>query len=318
VEMCGGFAYDYLPNGNLVAYPKGDKSVPPSLMMPRGGFFFDGILRAAPFDEDDLDAVRDFKDQFTVYSDEDALWIENNIKRLYEETDYAIIGLVSNGSFGDVGGLSGQALTKVQGIRALDDWLVAHILYPDYIHELFEYQLEIYLKNLEIYRQAAGEKIDVVYAQGTDFGMQTGELISPELFRTFYKKPMKAYTDWIHKNTKWKVMAHSCGSIVNLLDDLSESGIDILNPVQCSARGMDPVMLKEKYGDKFIFWGGGIDTQKTLPFGSADDCRKETAERISILGKGGGFVFNTIHNILGNTPINNLLAMYDTLAQYGR
>jgi len=318
VEMCGGFAYDYLPNGNLVAYPKGDKSVPPSLMMPKGGYFFDGIHRAAPFDEDDLDAVRDFKEQFSVFSDEDARWIENEAKRLYEETDYAIIGLLSNGSFGDAGGLPGAFLTKVQGIRALDDWLIAHIMYPDYIHELFEYQLEIYLKNLEIYRQAVGDRIDVIYAQGTDFGMQTGELISPDHYRTFYKKPMKTYTDWVHKNTKWKVMLHSCGSIVNLLDELSESGIDILNPLQCSARGMDPVMIKEKYGEKFIFWGGGIDTQKTLPFGTTEDVRREVTERLTILGKDGGFVFNTTHNIQGGTPIDNLLAMYGTLAKYGR
>jgi len=318
VEMCGGFAFDYLPNGNLVAYPQGDKSVPASLMMPKGGYFFDGIPRAEAFDEDDLDAVRDFKDQFTVFSDEDALWIENEAKRLYEETDLAIVGLFSNGSFGDAGGLPGAALKKVRGIRALDDWLVAHIMYPDYVHELFEYQLEIFLKNLEIYRQAVGDRIDVIYAQGTDFGMQTGEIISPDHYRTYYKKPMQSYTGWIHKNTCWKVMLHSCGSIVNLLDELGESGVDILNPIQCSARGMNPAMIKEKYGEKFIFWGGGVDTQRPPPFGSVEEVRREVTERISIFGKNGGFVFNTTHNIQGGTPIDNLLAMYDTVTKYGR
>jgi len=315
VEMCGGFAFDYLGDGKLVAYPQGDKSVPPSLMMPKGGYFFDGIQRAAPFDEDDLDAVRDYKEQFSVFSDEDARWIENEARRLYEETDCAIVGLIANGSFGDAGALPGAFLKKVQGIRALDDWLAAHILFPDYVRELFEYQTEVFIKNLEIYRQAVGERIDVIYTQGTDFGMQTGELISPEHYRVFYKGPIKAYTGWIHKNTKWKVMLHSCGSVVNLLDEFSESGIDILNPVQCSARGMDPHMLKEKYGDKFIFWGGGVDTQKTLPFGTEEQVRQEVTERINTLGKNGGFVFNTTHNIVGGTPIANLVAMYDTVAK---
>ena len=316
VQMCGGFAYDYTSDGKLVAYPQGDKSVPPSFMMPKGGYFFDGINRAAPFDEDDLDPVRDYGDQFAVYSDEDASWLEHEARRLYEETDCAIIGIVGDGSFGDAGALPGRALKKVQGIRAMDDWLMAHILYPDYVHELFEFQLQVFLKNLEIYRQAVGDRIDVIYTQGTDFGMQTGEIISPEHYRVFYKKPMEAYTRWIHKNTKWKVMIHTCGSIVNLLDDLAESGFDILNPVQCSAKGMDPAMLKGQYGDKFIFWGGGVDTQKTLPFGSADEVRQEVAERLRIFGEGGGFVFNTIHNIQGGTPVENVLSMYDTVAKY--
>ena len=316
VHMCGGFAFDCLPNGNVVAYPQGDKSVPPSFMMPKDGYFFDAIPRADPFDEDDLDAVRDYKDQFRVYSDEDARWIENEARRLHEETDYAIVGHMANGSFGDAAAVYGASLKKVQGIRALDDWLAAHILYPDYIHELFDYQLGIYMKNLEIYHQAVGDRIDVIFTQGTDFGMQTGELISPENYRTFYHKPMKTYTDWIHNNTKWKVMLHSCGSIVNLLDLLSESGVDILNPLQCSAKGMDPLTLKEKYGDKFIFWGGGIDTQKTLPFGTEEEVKQEAIQRVNVLGKNGGFVFNTNHNIVGGTPISNVLAMYDTFTRH--
>ena len=316
VEMCGGFAYDSQPDGSVVAYPQGDKSVPPSFKMPKNGYFFDALVRAGPFDEDDLDAVRDYKDQFRVYSDEDARWIENEAKRLYEETDYAIVGHMANGSFGDTAAIYGGGLKRVQGIRSIEDWLVAHILYPDYIHELFDFQLGIYLKNLEIYRQAVGDRIDVLFAQGTDFGMQTGELISPENYRTFYQAPMKAYTDWIHKNTKWKIMLHSCGSVVNLLDLFSESGIDILNPVQCSAKGMDPRMLKEKHGHQFIFWGGGIDTQKTLPFGTEEEVRQEAAGRLEVFGKDGGFVFNTNHNILGGSPVNNILAMYDTFAKH--
>jgi uroporphyrinogen-III decarboxylase len=96
-----------------------------------------------------------------------------------------------------------------------------------------------------------------------------------------------------------------------LLDDFVEMGVDILNPVQCSAAGMDAATVKSKYGDKLVFWGGGVDTQRTLPFGTPEEVREEVRERIRIFGKGGGYVFNTIHNILTNTPDENLLALYE-------
>lgn len=316
VYMPGGFAYDIRPDGSIVAYPQGDKSVQPSAIMPKDGSFFSGINRAKPIDEEHLNPIADFKEQFQVFTDEDARWLEEESVRLYEDTNYAVVGIMSNGSFGDVLALYGIGLKKVTGIRTLDEWLVAHLLHPDYIEELFEYQTEVYLKNLQIYHQAVGERIQVLYASGVDFGMQTGELISPELFRKFYKPCWKRITDWVHRNTGWKVMFHTCGSIVNLLDDIAESGIDILNPVQCSARGMDPVMLKEKYGDRFVFWGGGVNTQETLPFGSVDKVKNEVEERIRIFSKDGGFVFNTIHNIVAKTPIENLMAMYDVVKTF--
>jgi hypothetical protein len=313
VEIAGGFAWDRSANGDVVTYPQGDKNVLPCLKMPKGGAFFDVIQRADQFDEDDLDPVTDFKDQYPVLTDEEALWLESESKKLFEETDYAIIGNFSGGSFGNAGGLGGVGLKSVKGIRRFDDWLAAHILYPDYIHELFDFVLGICLKNLEIYYQAVGSRIDVLMASTTDFGMQTGALISPEQFRTFYKPRLKQFNDWVHKNTKWKVMAHTCGSLADLLDDIAESGIDILNPVQCSARGMDPVMLKEQYGDRFIFWGGGVDTQSTLMYGTVEQVRTEVRQRIDIFDGNGGFVFNPVHNIVDGVPVENILAMYETV-----
>jgi uroporphyrinogen-III decarboxylase len=103
-----------------------------------------------------------------------------------------------------------------------------------------------------------------------------------------------------------------------LLDDFIEAGFDILNPVQCSAAGMNPVELKQVYGDRLVFWGGGVDTQRTLPFGTPDEVRREVRERIKILGAGGGFVFNTIHNVQSGTPVENVLAMYETVKEAGR
>ena len=126
----------------------------------------------------------------------------------------------------------------------------------------------------------------------------------------------KRANDWIHKNTSWKTFYHTCSSIAAFLDDFVEIGVDILNPVQTSAKDMDPKMLKERYGYKLVFWGGGVDTQRTLPFGTPEDVRREVNERCQVLGKGGGFVFNTIHNIQSKVPIENLLAMFQAIREF--
>ena len=124
--------------------------------------------------------------------------------------------------------------------------------------------------------------------------------------------------DWVHENTSWKTWFHTCGSIINLLPELHEAGVDILNPVQCSATGMDPRMLKEEWGDKFIFWGGGVDTQRVLPFGTPEEVYNQVMERLEIFAPGGGFVFNTIHNIMGPTSPENLQAMFQAIRDYNK
>jgi uroporphyrinogen-III decarboxylase len=122
---------------------------------------------------------------------------------------------------------------------------------------------------------------------------------------------------WIHTHTGWKTFIHSCGAVIELIDDFIEAGFDILNPVQCSAALMDPRELKYRFGDRITFWGGGVDTQHTLPTGTPAEVRAQVLERLKIFGLGGGFVFNTIHNIQPKTPIENVLAMYETVREYG-
>ena len=156
-----------------------------------------------------------------------------------------------------------------------------------------------------------GDRIDVVVMSGTDFGSQNGPFISPNAYRDLFKPLHKAMNDWVHAHTPWKIFYHSCGAVAPLLDDFVDMGLDILNPVQCSAAGMDAAVLKQKYGDKLVFWGGGVDTQKTLPFGTAEEVRAEVRERVRVLGAGGGLVFNTVHNIQARTPTENVLAMYE-------
>lgn len=311
-----GNQWDVKPNGAIYIYPQGDRSVPPSGHMPAGGYFFDNIERSPDFDEDALTPLEDFKDDFTVMTDETARYLEQTSIRLYEETDYGIIGNLGGGSFGDSGVLPGPGLLRPQGIRRVEDWLMAHLLYPEYIQEVFELQTQVMLKNLEIYRQAVGHRAQVLWVSGTDFGTQNSEMINPATFRQLYKPYYQRVNDWIHENTGWKTFYHCCGSIVNLLDDFVEMGVDILNPVQLSARGMDMHMLKETYGDKLTFWGGGIDTQKVLPFGKPEEVRRQVLERLEVFAPGGGYVFNPIHNVVGGTPVENLIAMYDALREF--
>jgi uroporphyrinogen-III decarboxylase len=118
---------------------------------------------------------------------------------------------------------------------------------------------------------------------------------------------------WIHAHTPWKTFKHSCGAVATLIPAVIEAGFDILNPVQCSAAGMDAETLKAEYGADLVFWGGGVDTQKTLMFGTPEAVRAEVLRRVEIFGQGGGFVFNAVHNIQANVPVPNVIALFDAL-----
>ncbi|MFZ4617465.1 MAG: uroporphyrinogen decarboxylase family protein [Rectinemataceae bacterium] len=315
--MAGGMAFSRDEDGATYTYPQGDSSVAPSMKMPSGGYFFDNIDRGGSYDEDNLDARADFAGDFGIFDDETALHLERESKRLFEETNYGIVGMCGGGGFGDVFALPACWVKgQPQGIRRMEDWLMAHLLHPDYILELFDLQCGIALKNLEIYRQAVGDRVQVVWLSGTDFGTQNGPFASVDTYRELYKPFHRKLNDWVHANTGWKTFYHCCGSIVPLLDDFAESGIDILNPVQCSAAGMEPGFLKERYGDKFVFWGGGVDTQQTLPFGTPAEVREEVRERLETFAPGGGYVFNSIHNIVGKTPVENIVAFFEAFREF--
>jgi len=313
VEVGADFQTSEDGMGNTYIYPQGDRSAKPSAVLPRDGFYFDNIVRQEAVDEDHLDGRSDFKDQFTVYSDVELEFYQTESDHLYQNTDYGLILNFGGAAIGDAAFLSGPSMKKTPGIRRLEEWYMAHLLYPEYIKEVYDYQIEIALQNLELLRQAVGNQPQAIFMSGTDFGTQRSEFISPDMFREFYKPYYRKVNDWVHQNTQWKTFYHSCGSIPKLLDDFVDMGVDILNPVQCSAAGMDAASLKEKYGDRLVFWGGGVDTQKTLPFGTPEEVYAEVQERIGIFGKSGGFVFNPIHNIQANTPVENILAMFEAI-----
>jgi hypothetical protein len=299
-------------NGNILMYPQGDRSVPPSGIMPKGGYYFDSIIRQKPINDANL-SVEDNLEEFGPFSDKLLDHLRNRSEWLFASTDYAIVYSFSGTSFNDIGNVPAPELKDPKGIRDVEEWYVSTITRRDYVFEVFEHQCETGLANLARVRDAVDNRIDVIKITGADFGTQRGPLISPDFYRDMLKPFHKRICDWIHRNTTWKTFMHTCGGIRPLLDDIIDAGFDIISPVQCSAEGMEPRKLKEDFGDRITFWGGGVDTQSTLPFGTPEEVYNEVRKRIHIFNRGGGYIFNAIHNIQPNTPVENILAMIEAI-----
>ena len=168
------------------------------------------------------------------------------------------------------------------------------------------------IANCERLWKAVGEKVDVIYTCGTDFGSQESQFCSEETFRELWLPHYRRLNDWIHRNTTWKIFKHSCGSMMPLLPALIDAGFDVFNPVQVNARNMDPHELKDRFGDRLVFWGG-IDTQQVMPFGTPRQVADHVRRQVDIFGEGGGFVLNTVHNIQANVPVENVVALIETV-----
>jgi len=161
-----------------------------------------------------------------------------------------------------------------------------------------------------------GDKVDAVFVCGTDFGTQTSTFCSVDTFRELYLPYYRQVNGWIHANTGWKTFKHSCGAVETFMESFIQAGFDIINPVQCSAAGMDPAHLKKRYGGSLTFWGGGVDTQRTLPFGTPEEVREQVLRRCEVFAPGGGFVFNAIHNVQALTPVENIVAMINAVHEF--
>jgi hypothetical protein len=303
------------PDGSLLMYPEGDKTAPPSGKMPAGGYYFDTIVRQPLIDDENLDPMDNLQ-EFGPISDEDLAYFGDLAGQLYEETDKAILASFGGTAFGDIALVPVPWVKYPRGIRDIAEWYVSTSMRRDYVYKVFEEQCRIGIENLARIHQVVGEHVSAVFVTGTDFGTQQGPFISPKSYRDLFKPFHIEVNHWIHAHTGWKSFIHSCGSVYALIPDFIEAGFDILNPVQTSAGEMDPQRLKDQFGDQITFWGGGIDTQRTLPFGTPEEIRDEVRRRIEIFGAGGGFVFNSIHNVQARVPQENLLALYGSFAEY--
>jgi len=315
VLMSEDFRFTRDANGDTLVYPQGDTTAPPSGRMPRGGYFFDTIIRQPPIDEDRLNP-EDNLEEFQPVSPEDLQHFERAASGA-AATGRGIIASFGGTAFGDIALVPGPFLKHPKGIRDIAEWYMSTRSRRDYIHRVFEAQCDIALANLEKIRQVVADKADAVFLCGTDFGTQTSSFCSVPVFRELYFPYYKRVNDWVKAHTAWKTFKHSCGSVARFIPSFIEAGFDILNPVQCSAAGMEPERLKQEYGEKIVFWGGGVDTQKVLPFGSPADVREQVLERCRVFSRGGGgFVFNTIHNIQARTPVENIVAMLNAVREF--
>lgn len=300
---------------SLYMYPQGDNSVPPAAKMPKNGFYFDLVIRQDPIDDASLN-VEDNTEEFTLLSVTDLKDIKCRADKLYSGTDYAIIASLVSSGFGDIALVPGPTLKHPKGIRDISEWYISTVTRKDYIKDIFSKQLEIAIENFRRIYNSVGDKIDIVFISGTDFGTQSGPLISLDLYKDLYKPYHLKVNNWIHENTGWHTFMHSCGSIYKLIPEFIDAGFDILNPVQISAEGMDLAKLKTEYGKYITFWGGGVDTQKTLPFGTPAQVKEETRRLIDIFSPGGGFVFSSVHNIQPGVPVENIIAMIEVIKEY--
>ncbi len=301
-------------NGDTLIYPRGDRSAPPSGRLPRNGFFFDTIIRQEPIEESRLDPVDNFE-EFGPISDEALDYFDRSSKRA-EATGRGVIANFGGTALGDIALVPGPFLTHPKGIRDVEEWYVSTLTRKPYVHTVFEKQTEIALANLERIRARVGDRVQAVFICGTDFGTQRSTFCSPATFRELYLPYYRRVNDWIHAYTAWKTFKHSCGAVRTLIPGFIDSGFDILNPVQCSAAGMEAEGLKADFGRDLVFWGGGVDTQKTLAFGTPEDVRAEVLRRCEVFGRGGGFVFNAVHNIQANVPVRNIVAMFDAVREF--
>jgi hypothetical protein len=313
VMFPGNFNYTYNSNGDILMYPEGDTSQPPSGMMPRSGYFFDALDRQQPIDDSTL-KVEDNLEEFGPVTEQDLAYWRNQVNSI-ENDSKAYVASLGGTALGDIALVPVVGLKNPKGIRGVEEWYISTLIREDFIKEIFDRQTDIAIENLKLLYDVIGNKIDVVFTCGTDFGTQNSTFCSPETFDRMWLPYYKKVNDWIHLNTSWKTFKHSCGAVEPLLKHFIEAGFDIINPVQINASGMDSRKLKKEYGDNLVFWGGGVDTQGAFAFGTPEQVKEQVKSQCEILNNNGGFVFNTVHNIQANVPFENVVAMLEALKE---
>lgn len=272
--------------------------------MPKeGGFYYD--MATHPLEDvleaEDVEAYNSF-----LHADDDARYVgmKEKAQEIYDRGLAVVVNSISPGIFemltwlmGYEAGLTGLAMDESGTIRILE--------------KVFEIKHAYWSRILDDF----GDIISVCQ-EADDLASQISLIISPEMYRKYIKPHHKKLFDMIHQKSKAKVFIHSCGSIRSILPDFIESGIDIINPVQFNAAGMDPVALKREFGKDLVFWGGGVDTQHTFPVGTPAEVENNVRHMMDVLRKDGGFVFNSVHNIQSDVPPANLDAYFKTFHTY--
>ena len=275
----------------------------PVARMPKGGRYFDAINVANLTDTFEVPHVD--RDDWSLPGPIAPEYLDRELAKvtaLYESSDRALVVT--------------PPFNLSSGYAGMYHWGMKMALDPDHCRQYMLAHAEASAHCARQYLAVVGEYVDVVVLSGADFGTQDRECYRPQLFGEVMAPAWKVVCDAVHEFADVKVWLHSCGSIPGLISYIADAGVDCLNPVQWGAAGMDRRWMKETYGDRLTFWGGGINTQNTFPFGSADDVRREAQECLDIFAPGGGYVVNPIHNIQADVPVENILALYETARNY--
>ena len=232
--------------------------------------------------------------------------LRERVLTLKRDTPYAVVS-----------GISGVVYEYCWYLRGLENLFTDMMERPEILETLLDRMLKFWLDWFRLFLVEVGDVVDVIMI-GDDLAGQKGPLFSPSIYRSLIKPRQKRLVQYIKSRTQAKIWYHSCGAVVEYIPDLLDNGIDILNPVQISAKGMDPEKLKAEYGDKLAFWGGAIDSQHVLPRGTPEEVRESIRRNIEAFKPGGGYVFNSVHNIQADVPPENILAMYDAALEFGR
>jgi uroporphyrinogen decarboxylase len=276
------------------------------LFMPKeGGLYFDWV--DFPIKAPTMEALDGYRWPQPDAPEHNAQ-LRDQAQNLHKNSDYALVGSAVIG-----GGIFEQPARTM----GLESFLMALVSEPQFAGRMMDQITEIYIESCNSYLEQVGEYLQV-FTYWDDVCGQNGWLIAPDVYRKMIKPKQRRLVEAIKSKTDAKIYYHSCGAVFDLIPDLIELGFDILNPVQVSARGMDTRRLKETYGQDISFWGGGIDTQYVLPFGSPGQVADEVKRRIDDLAPGGGFVFAAVHNIQALVPPENIVAAFETALEYGK
>jgi uroporphyrinogen-III decarboxylase len=283
---------------------------PTSYQMPRDGYYFDDIS----FSQGGRIDPHKFRPVANI-PDEHLALLEKYSRSLYDHTDYAVLGWGFGVCFLGLSLITDRASNVTQGFYG--EWMTMLMKDKETCHEMMDRSVEATIRCLTLVNQAVGDRCFAWGIAADDSGTQRGEFIRPELWAEMVQPHYKKLCTWMHAHTPWKVYLHSCGSVYHLLPHFIDAGIDIFNPVQTSAANMDPARLKQQFGDRLVFWGGGCDTQQVLGRARPEEIRQHVRQRLDIFRPGGGYVFNQVHNIQANVPPENILAMFEAAYEFG-
>jgi len=254
-----------------------------------------------------LATIKDVRDYAWPKGDDPSRFVglRERALRLRRETPYAVVS-----------GISGVVYEICWYLRGLEQWFCDLLTNSELCEAMLDQTLKYWLDWFRLFLDEAGDVVDVIMI-GDDLAGQDGPLFNPDIYRRLVKPRHKRLVEYIRSRTKAKVWYHTCGSCAAYIPDLLENGIHILNPVQISARDMDPFDLKRRFGRDLVFWGGGCDSQRVLPRGTPTEVAENVRRNLEALSPGGGYVFNSIHNIQGEVPPENIVAMFDTAYKHG-